>query len=57
MFWFDYEKFNIAIFGKKKSEESEKKSISLEDEVKLMRNEINALKKALNTLLPIDQRI
>lgn len=53
----DYEKFNIAIFGKKKTEESEKKSISLEDEVKLMRNEINALKKALNSLLPIDQRI
>lgn len=54
----DYEKFNIAIFGKKQSEDSKiEKEYSLEDEVKLMRNEINALKKSLNSLLPIDQRI
>ena len=54
----DYEKFNIAIFGKKQSEDYKtEKEYSLEDEVKLMRNEINALKKALNSLLPIDQRI
>lgn len=54
----DYEKFNIAIFGKKQSEDTKTENeYSLEDEVKLMRNEINALKKALNSLLPIDQRI
>jgi hypothetical protein len=54
----DYEKFNIAIFGKKQSEDTKTENeCSLEDEVKLMRHEINALKKALNSLLPIDQRI
>ena len=54
----DYEKFNIAIFGKKQSEDTKTENeYSLEDEVKLMRNEINVLKKTLNSLLPIDQRI
>jgi hypothetical protein len=54
----DYEKFNIAIFGKKQSDDSKiEKEYSLEDEVKFMKKEINTLKKALNSLLPIDQRV
>lgn len=54
----DYEKFNIAIFGKKQLEESKpEKTYSLEDEVRQLKKEVDTLKKALNSLLPIDQRI
>ena len=54
----DYEKFNIAIFGKKQLEELKpEKTHSLEDEVRQLKKEVDTLKKAINSLLPIDQRI